>query len=322
MVLLVRLVFIKSFLTILTAVAVNLTASGAWARGNSGGSSAPAVSGGHGGSSAPAPAISSAGPRLSGGAMPHYARSGQMPYRPTVTYRNGTKTLNYPAVKGSTVYRSTPSNLSNVNSTRSMRHSNANLQTRSANLQRSSGNLSTTSANSQRIGNSRVGGNSQHAAAMNIASKKGNRIDPQASARLRNWRGNVSSTAQAQQNHWNNCHHHHDHNWWHNHCGAFIFWDWGWWGWWDGWWYPAWGYDPYSYYGYNEPVYGYGDLSPEQIVASVQVALQQQGYYQYAIDGQMGPMTKEAIARYQRDHRLPITYGIDPATLGSLGIIH
>jgi putative peptidoglycan binding protein len=318
----------KSFLTVLTAVAVNLAASSAWARGNSGGSSAPATSGGHSGSSAPA-AISSAGPRLSGGAMPHYARSGQMPYRPTVTYRNGTKTLNYPAVQGSTVYRSTPSNLSNVNNARAMRHSNANLQTRSANLQRSSGNfqrgsgnLRTTSANSQRLGNSRAGGNSQHAAAMNIASKKGNRIDPQTSARLRNWHGNVSSTAQAQQNHWNNCHHHHNHDWWHNHCVAFIFWDWGWWGWWDGWWYPAWGYDPYSYYGYNEPVYGYGDLSPEQIVASVQIALQQQGYYQYAIDGQMGPMTKEAIARYQRDHRLPITYGVDPATLGSLGIVH
>ncbi|HJX98852.1 MAG TPA: peptidoglycan-binding protein [Chthoniobacterales bacterium] len=318
----------KSFLTVLTAVAVNLAASSAWARGNSGGSSAPATSGGHSGSSAPA-AISSAGPRLSGGAMPHYARSGQMPYRPTVTYRNGTKTLNYPAVQGSTVYRSTPSNLSNVNNARAMRHSNANLQTRSANLQRSSGNfqrgsgnLRTTSANSQRLGNSRAGGNSQHAAAMNIASKKGNRIDPQTSARLRNWHGNVSSTAQAQQNHWNNCHHHHNHDWWHNHCVAFIFWDWGWWGWWDGWWYPAWGYDPYSYYGYNDPVYGYGDLSPEQIVASVQIALQQQGYYQYAIDGQMGPMTKEAIARYQRDHRLPITYGVDPATLGSLGIVH
>ena len=315
----------KNFLAIVTAVTVGLTASSAWARGNSGGSSGAAVSGGHGGSSAPAAAVSSAGPRVSGGAMPHYAHSGQMPYRPTVTYRNGVKTLSYPAVKGTTVYRSTPSNLSRANNTtRSVRHSNANLQANSAhlqrttgNLQRGSGNLRTTSANSQR-----VGGNSQHTAAMNIAAKKGNRIDPQTSQRLRNWRGNVSSTAQAQQNHWNNCHHHHDHNWWHNHCVAFIFWDWGWWGWWDGWWYPAWGYDPYSYYGYNEPVYGYGDLSPEQIVASVQVALQQQGYYQYAIDGQMGPMTKEAIARYQRDHRLPITYGIDPATMGSLGIIH
>jgi peptidoglycan hydrolase-like protein with peptidoglycan-binding domain len=36
----------------------------------------------------------------------------------------------------------------------------------------------------------------------------------------------------------------------------------------------------------------------------------------------MGPLTREAIARYQRDHRLPITYGVDPATLGALGVIH
>jgi hypothetical protein len=313
----------KSFLGILISVAVSLAAGNAWARGNGGGSSAPAASGGHSGSAAPAAAASSAGPRFSGGSMPRSMHSGQLPYRPIVTYRNGVKTLSYPAVKGTTVYRSTPSNLSRGNNTaRSTRHGSANLQTHSANLQRSGGHLQTTTANSQSVGNSRIGGNSQHTAAMNIASKKGNRIDPQTSQRLRNWHGNVSSTAQAQQNHWNNCHNHHNHNWWHNHCVAFIFWDWGWWGWWDGWWYPAWGYDPYSYYGYNEPVYGYGDLSPEQIVASVQVALQQQGYYQYAIDGQMGPMTKEAIARYQRDHRLPITYGIDPATLGSLNIIH
>jgi hypothetical protein len=163
-------------------------------------------------------------------------------------------------------------------------------------------------------------GNLQHAGAVNLNAK--NRIDSQTSARLRNWRGNVSSMAEARQKHWDNCHHHHGHDWWHNHCIAFIFWDWGWWGWWDGWWYPAWGYDPYSYYGYNEPIYGYGDLSPEQIVAGVQGALQERGYYTYAIDGQMGPLTRDAIARYQRDHRLPITYGIDPATLGSLGIIH
>jgi len=179
-------------------------------------------------------------------------------------------------------------------------HSSVNL-TRSENLHRSPGNL-------------------QHAGAVNLNAK--NRIDSQTSARLRNWRGNVSSMAEARQKHWDNCHHHHGHDWWHNHCIAFIFWDWGWWGWWDGWWYPAWGYDPYSYYGYNEPIYGYGDLSPEQIVAGVQGALQERGYYTYAIDGQMGPLTRDAIARYQRDHRLPITYGIDPATLGSLGIIH
>jgi len=59
----------------------------------------------------------------------------------------------------------------------------------------------------------------------------------------------------------------------------------------------------------------------EQIVAGVQIALQQQGYYTWAIDGKMGPLTRAAIARYQRDHRLPITSGIDPATLGSLGVM-
>ena len=62
-------------------------------------------------------------------------------------------------------------------------------------------------------------------------------------------------------------------------------------------------------------------LSPDQIVASVQAQLQQLGYYTYAIDGNMGPLTRAAIARYQRDHLLPITSGIDPATLGALGII-
>ena len=246
--------------------------------------------------------------------MPRSMHSGQMPYRATVTYRNGNKTYSYPAVRGSTVQRSTHSNLSSVNNTRALRRSNANLQSTSAHLQSNAGNFQ------QGVVTSRLAKNSQHTGTVNINSR--NRLDPQSSARLRHWNGNASSTAQAHQNHWNNCHHHHNHDWWHNHCGAFIFWDWGWWGWYDGWWYPAWGYDPYSYYGYNEPIYGYGDLSPEQIVASVQVSLQEQGYYNYAIDGQMGPLTREAIARYQRDHRLPITYGIDQPTLGALGIIH
>jgi peptidoglycan hydrolase-like protein with peptidoglycan-binding domain len=49
--------------------------------------------------------------------------------------------------------------------------------------------------------------------------------------------------------------------------------------------------------------------------------LQRLGYYTWAIDGKMGPLTRAAIARYQRDHLLPITSGIDPATLGSLGVI-
>ena len=116
-----------------------------------------------------------------------------------------------------------------------------------------------------------------------------------------------------------NHHHHHGHDWWKRHCVTFIFFDDGWWGWYDGWWYPALGYDLYSNYEYNQPIYG--DIAPDQIVAGVQTKLQQLGYYSYAIDGKMGPLTQSAIANYQRDHRMNITSGIDPATLNSLGII-
>ena len=233
--------------------------------------------GGNASASAPAPAARPSSSNVPTGA-PHFngaprIYSGGVPYRATVTYRNGTRTFNYPAVGVSNVQRSTHSGGNNLNTVRTL-------------------------------------------------SAAKNKLDPQTSSRLRNWNGNVSSTSQARLNHLNNLHHHHDHHWWRNHCASIIFFDFGWWGWYDGWWYPAWGYDPYSYYAYNEPIYGYNGLSPDQIVAAVQVALQQQGYYNWAIDGKMGALTRAALAQYQRDHRLPITSGIDPATLGSLGVIH
>jgi hypothetical protein len=146
------------------------------------------------------------------------------------------------------------------------------------------------------------------------------KLDPQTANQLRHWNGKVDTIAQARHNNHELRHEHHDHHWWRRHCAAIIFFDFGWWGWWDGWWYPCWGYDPYSYYGYDEPVYGYGGLAPDQVVVNVQSSLQQQGYFSYAADGRMGPLTQAAIANYQRDHRLPITGDIDPATLGALGL--
>ena len=42
-----------------------------------------------------------------------------------------------------------------------------------------------------------------------------------------------------------------------------------------GYWYPAWGYDPVnSYYDYDGPIYTYGNLLPDQVIANVQEALQ------------------------------------------------
>jgi hypothetical protein len=149
-----------------------------------------------------------------------------------------------------------------------------------------------------------------------------NRFDRQTQDRLRNWQGRKFDLVEARREHEEHCNHDHDHDWWHHHCGAIILVDWGWWGWYDGWWYPAWGYDPYySYYEYNGPIYGYDGLLPDEVVANVQSELQRLGYYSYSVDGILGPLTQEALMRYQRDHRLPITGVVDPATNGSLGLI-
>jgi peptidoglycan hydrolase-like protein with peptidoglycan-binding domain len=61
-------------------------------------------------------------------------------------------------------------------------------------------------------------------------------------------------------------------------------------------------------------------LDPGQVIANVQTELQRLGYYRYAVDGQMGPMTRAAIANYQRDQGLAITSAIDGPTLQSLGL--
>jgi hypothetical protein len=146
------------------------------------------------------------------------------------------------------------------------------------------------------------------------------RLDPQTAAKLRNWTGKRYNSAQANEEHREHKLHHHDHDWWQHRCAAIVFFDGGYWGWEDGWWFPAWGYDPYySYYAYDGPIYGYNGLPPDQVVADVQGALQQLGYYQGPIDGVLGSATQEAIERYQRDNGLPVTGGIDPQTLASMG---
>jgi hypothetical protein len=112
----------------------------------------------------------------------------------------------------------------------------------------------------------------------------------------------------------------HDRSWWHNHYNRVVFVYGGWYYWNSGWWYPAWGYAPNSYYAYDGPIYAYNSLPPDQVVANVQAALQAQGYYQGDVDGLLGPLTREAIAGYQRDHGLYETAAVDQPTLESLGM--
>lgn len=113
----------------------------------------------------------------------------------------------------------------------------------------------------------------------------------------------------------------HDRHWWHSHYDRIIFVSGGWYFWNSGYWYPAWGYDPGYHYPYDGPIYGYGDLTPDQVVVNVQAQLRDQGYYVGAIDGQLGPQTRQALAAYQADHGLAITSAVDQPTLSTMGLV-
>jgi hypothetical protein len=111
-----------------------------------------------------------------------------------------------------------------------------------------------------------------------------------------------------------------DRSWWNSHYNRIVFAYGGWYYWNAGWWYPAWGYDPRASYAYDGPIYAYNNLPPDQVVANVQGALQQQGYYRGDVDGLLGPLTRAALATYQRDRGLHVTSAIDQPTLQSLGM--
>lgn len=119
--------------------------------------------------------------------------------------------------------------------------------------------------------------------------------------------------------HWDRTHH--DRSWYRSHYSRFARFGGGYYYWNEGFWYPAYGYDPYfTTYVYDAPVYGYNNLDPGQVIANVQAQLQRAGYYRGVLDGLFGPMTRRALLDYQRDNGLPVTGEIDEATLYSLGL--
>jgi Putative peptidoglycan binding domain len=111
-----------------------------------------------------------------------------------------------------------------------------------------------------------------------------------------------------------------DKNWWITHHRRIVFVFGGWYYWNARYWYPAWGYHSDSFYAYDGPIYAYHDLLPDQVIANVQAALQELGYYLGPVDGIFGLGTREAIANYQRDHGLYTTSTIDEPTLEALGM--
>jgi hypothetical protein len=90
----------------------------------------------------------------------------------------------------------------------------------------------------------------------------------------------------------------------------------------NGFWFPAWGYDPSAeYYAYDAPIYvGHHAEPPDKVIADVQAVLQEMGYYRGEVDGLLGPLTREALTAYQADQGLTTTAVIDQPTLDSLGM--
>ena len=118
--------------------------------------------------------------------------------------------------------------------------------------------------------------------------------------------------------HW---HEWHDRNWWHNNCETIVFVNTGYYFLDGSYWYPAYGYDPLqTYYDYDGPVYTYSNLLPDEVIANVQTALQDAGYYFGSITGSLNVDTRAAIANFQRDYGLPITGAIDAETVEALGL--
>lgn len=116
-------------------------------------------------------------------------------------------------------------------------------------------------------------------------------------------------------------HDHHDRNWWRHHCRTIVFVNTGYYYLDAGYWYPAYGYDPSYTYDYDGPIYTYGNLLPDQVIANVQLALRDAGYYLGPITGSLGPATRAALANFQRDNGLDITAAVDEWTVQSLGLI-
>ena len=117
-------------------------------------------------------------------------------------------------------------------------------------------------------------------------------------------------------------HERHDHDWWKQHYivivlvgGGYYYQD-------SGYWYPAWGYDPnYERYDYDGPIYTYGNLLPDQVIANVQNALKELGYYAGDVNGSLGVNTRNALTAYQQDYGLDPTGVVDEATVRALGLI-
>jgi len=165
-------------------------------------------------------------------------------------------------------------------------------------------------------------GNVSNAANVNAAAAAQANVTNNEANRRRYSSGNGGQWSGRNWSHYNNWDRgRHDRSWYRSRYNRFATFGGGYYYWDNGFWFPAYGYDPYfSSYVYDAPIYSYNDQDPGQVIANVQSALQQQGFYEGAIDGTYGPMTRRALLNFQRQNGLPESGQIDQDTLGALGM--
>jgi putative peptidoglycan binding protein len=126
---------------------------------------------------------------------------------------------------------------------------------------------------------------------------------------------NYSDALRAHRHEW------HNRDWWKQNCNTIVFVTGGYYFLDASYWYPAWGYDPLnSYYDYDGPIYTYGNLLPDQVIANVQAALQDAGYYFGSVTGSLSVETRAGLLNFQRDQGLIVTGAIDEPTVAALGL--
>lgn len=183
---------------------------------------------------------------------------------------------------------------------------------------------SNTASGNQNTQNVRVGKSKKYNEQTNVVNNNNNK--PRSNKKdwtKKEWRhfkrtGNELSFSDARRWNWRQ---RHERDWWRRNNYRLVRYGGGYWYWNAGWWYPAYGYDPYySHYVYDGPIFGYGQAFPGDVTSEVQRALAQQGYYYGPVDGILGPGTRTAIQRYQISHGLAVTATIDEQTLATLGL--
>lgn len=83
---------------------------------------------------------------------------------------------------------------------------------------------------------------------------------------------------------------------------------------------PRQAYAPSQAYAPNAPYQGPMAVLTRGQVAQAQMQLARAGDYRGPIDGLIGPMTSDALMRFQMQHGLPPTGGFNHATMAGLGI--